>query len=128
MQRVRAIKTFRGIEGLVRRGDVIEVTEARAGALMRCANVEPYSDMMAAAPLNKALRERHPNKMTADNVGGLVTFGEGLEGNADGATVAPNGSRTGEAVSPSSSPADQAPPAPIMISSEGRRLRGRRPS
>ncbi len=126
--RIKATKTFRGVEGLVRRGDVLEVSDGRARDLIRRMNAEPYSDKMAAAPVNKARPDRHPRGMTADNIGGLVTFGEGLEGNADGAPTAPNGSPTGEAGSPSSSQAVQAPLPPIMISSEGRRLRGRRPS
>lgn len=126
--RIKALKTFRGIEGLVRRGDVLEVTEGRARDLIRRMNAEAYSDKMAAAPTNKARPDRHPRGMTADNIGGIVTFGEGLEGNADGAPTAPTGSPTGEAGSLSSSPADQAPLQPIMTSSDGRRLRGRRPS
>lgn len=125
---VRAIKTFRGIEGLVRRGDVLEVEEARGNALIRVRNVEVYDDKMAATPRNQMRRPADPKGMQAVNAGGLVTFGEDDGGNVDGATAAPNGSQTGEAVSLSSSPAAKAPATATLTSSDGRRLRGRRQS
>lgn len=133
MVQVKALKTYRGEEGLVRRGDVFEVSEERAKRLLFVRNVEVYADRMAAAPRNQMRRSPDPKGMTAENAGGLVTFGPGegeaeAAGNAQGTTAVPIGSPTGEAVSQSSSPADPPPLAPITIGSDGRRLRGRRPS
>jgi len=146
---VRALKTFRGIEGLVRRGDVFTVSPERAAALERVKSVEKYSDKMAAAPGNKMRpgpenKGRHdPAGMVAQNAGGLVTFGpeggrleeigqEADEGNAQGGEqFAPIGSPTGEAGTLSSSPPGQAQRKPRSSSSkpaggQERPKRGRR--
>lgn len=146
-KRYIALKAFRGEEGAVRVGQVLEgLADTRAEQLKRNRLIDDYSDKMAAAPRNQAMRSpADPPGLTSPNAGGLVELGwnpdgrpsgdgtsdgTDAEGNGEAATtVAPIGSSTSPTESSSSSP--PAPPPATSTSntsSDGRPKRGRRPS
>ena len=151
-------KAYRGLEGPVRVGQVLDaakfptLTKERAAELERGGMLAPYSYKMKAQARNQAYAgPRDPGRMVSPNAGGLTELGwdpekgdgseagtlttgnavEGAEGNGQGAesTGAPNGSSTSTDATSSSSPAAQAPPAPTSSGpAPGRRQRGTRPS
>lgn len=82
MAKLIARKAFRGQEGPVRVGQVLDtadhpsLTKERVAALTRNGLLEGYSDKMAAAPRNQAFRAaREPAGVVSPNAGGLVELG-----------------------------------------------------
>lgn len=75
-------KAYRGLEGPVRVGQVLDVkdhpslTKERAAELTRGGMLEAYSDKMKAQARNQAFASpREPGRMVSPNAGGLVDLG-----------------------------------------------------
>lgn len=150
MAKYVATKAFRGVEGPVRVGQVLDtadhetLTRDRLAALTRNGLIEPYRDKMAAAPRNQAFRSpAEPIGVVSPNAGGLTDLRWNPEqaqrervraiGEEEGDDENPspdgqNGSSTSPAIGQSSfSRPDRAPKAPATPSGE-RPRRGRRPA